>query len=72
VPGGEPSLLVAEGAPLLHPGEQVFESMLVGWRDQQLSQAASRRAAVDDSNVIDVHATASGADYLTYPHRHQA
>jgi hypothetical protein len=46
--------------------------MLAGWRDQQLSQAASRRAAVDDSNVIDVHATASGADYLTYPHRHQA
>ena len=38
VPGGAPSLLVAGSAPLLHPDEQVFEAMLAGWRDQQLSR----------------------------------
>ena len=38
VPGGAPSLLVAGGTPLLHPDEQVFEAMLAGWRDQQLSR----------------------------------
>lgn len=38
VPGGAPSLLVAGGTPLLHPDEQVFEAMVAGWRDQQLSR----------------------------------
>jgi hypothetical protein len=38
----------------------------------EISNCRKPPAAVDDSNVIDVHATASGADYLIYPHRHQA
>jgi site-specific recombinase XerD len=31
-------LFVVGGAPLLHADEQVFEAMLVGWRDQQLAR----------------------------------
>jgi len=38
VPGAAPALFVLDGAPLLRPEEQVFEAMLAGWRDQQLSR----------------------------------
>lgn len=38
VPGGAPSLFVAGGTPLLHAEEQVFDAMLAGWRDQQVSR----------------------------------
>ncbi|MFB7457018.1 MULTISPECIES: hypothetical protein [unclassified Streptomyces] len=38
VPGAAPSLFVVGGTPLLHPEAQVFETMLAGWRDQQLAR----------------------------------
>ncbi|MGH3536957.1 MAG: tyrosine-type recombinase/integrase [Pseudonocardiaceae bacterium] len=47
VPGGAPALFVAGGTALLHAEEQTFETMLGGWRDQQLSRnlrAATVRA----------------------------
>ncbi|MFJ9760579.1 hypothetical protein [Streptomyces sp. NPDC101149] len=31
-------LHLADGVPLLRPGEQVFEAMLDGWRNQQLAR----------------------------------
>jgi len=38
VPGGAPALYLAGALPLLRPDEQIFEAMLEGWRDQQLSR----------------------------------
>jgi integrase/recombinase XerC len=38
VPGAAPALFVLGEQRLLRPDEQVFESMLAGWRDQQLSR----------------------------------
>lgn len=38
IPGSAPRLFVAGQTPLLHPAQQVFEAMLSGWRDQQLSR----------------------------------
>lgn len=36
--GRPPELFVVGASPLLRPDEQVFEAMLAGWRDQQLSR----------------------------------
>ena len=36
--GAAPELFVVGASPLLRPDEQVFEAMLAGWRDQQLSR----------------------------------
>jgi hypothetical protein len=41
-PGSAPCGLVAAGALLLRPDEQVFAAMLDGWRDQQLARGLSR------------------------------
>jgi hypothetical protein len=38
VPGGAPALLTERAVPLLRPEDQVFDEMLAGWRDQQLSR----------------------------------
>ena len=38
VPGAAPGLFVPGQQRLLRPDEQVFEAMLAGWRDQQLSR----------------------------------
>ena len=38
VPGAAPGLFVLGEQRLLRPDEQVFEAMLAGWRDQQLSR----------------------------------
>lgn len=38
VPGAAPGLFVLGRQRLLRPDEQVFEAMLAGWRDQQLSR----------------------------------
>ena len=38
VPGSAPALFVVGGAPLLRADEQVFEAMIQGWTDQQLSR----------------------------------
>jgi integrase/recombinase XerC len=38
LPGGAAELMVVGGSPLLRPEEQVFEAMLSGWPDQQLSR----------------------------------
>jgi len=38
VPGAAPGLLVLGQQRLLRPDEQVFEAMLAGWHDQQLSR----------------------------------
>ncbi len=35
---GSAWLQLVNGVPLLHPGEQVFEAMLTGWRNQQLAR----------------------------------
>lgn len=51
VPGGAPELMVVGGSPLLRPEEQVFEAMLSGWRDQQLSRNLAL-ATVEDRLVL--------------------
>ena len=38
VPGVTPDLLLVGSAALLRPEDQVFDSMMAGWRDQQLSR----------------------------------
>lgn len=38
VPGGAPTLFQDGVAPLLRPEDQVFDEMLSGWRDQQVSR----------------------------------
>ena len=38
VPGMAPELFVVGAAPLLRADEQVFEAMIQGWSDQQLSR----------------------------------
>jgi integrase/recombinase XerC len=35
---GSASLCLADGVPLLHPEDQVFEAMLRGWRNQQMAR----------------------------------
>lgn len=47
VPGAAPSLFVVSGAPLLHPEAQVFEGMLSGWSDQQLSRNLAKSTIED-------------------------
>jgi site-specific recombinase XerD len=47
VPGSAPGTLLQEAATLLRPEEQVFEAMVGGWRDQQLSRNLNR-STIDD------------------------
>jgi len=47
LPGSAPRLFVAGAVPLLRAEEQVFEAMLEGWRDQQLSRNLNR-TTIDD------------------------
>lgn len=37
-PAGSARLVLADGVPLLHPQEQLFEAMLQGWRHQMLAR----------------------------------
>lgn len=52
VVGGAPSLYLADGVPLLHPEQQVFEAMLDGWRDQQLSRNLKVDTIKDRVNAL--------------------
>lgn len=47
VPGSAPVLFVDGGSPLLRPEDQVFEAMLGGWSDQQLSRNLSSETIAD-------------------------
>jgi site-specific recombinase XerD len=47
VPGSAPGTLLQEAATLLRPQDQVFEAMVAGWRDQQLSRNLNR-STIDD------------------------
>jgi integrase/recombinase XerC len=60
---GSASLCLADGVPLLHPEDQVFEAMLTGWRNQQM--ARNLAPSTVDSREHQVRAFMRNAD--VYP-----
>src|SRR5665811_1582288 len=60
---GSASLCFADGVPLLHPEDQVFEAMLTGWRNQQM--ARNLATSTVDSRERQVRAFMRNAD--AYP-----
>jgi integrase/recombinase XerC len=60
---GSASLCLADGVPLLHPEDQVFEAMLRGWRNQQM--ARNLAPSTVDSREHQVRAFMRNAD--VYP-----
>lgn len=52
IPGSAPGLFLEAGAPLLRPGDQVFEAMLSGWRDQQLSRNLNKATIKDREAAV--------------------
>ncbi|WP_445183489.1 tyrosine-type recombinase/integrase [Pseudonocardia sp. Cha107L01] len=58
------------GSPLLRPDEQVFDAMLTGWRDQQLSRKCQRLFGTHPAQIcFEWNTAAHTSDYEGRPQR---